>query len=135
MIIEMLKINGDWCADQSILKDAALAYYINLYTDKVTMGRPVLFTTTSYEAVLISQVAALQTSINSDEVRAVVFYMGALKALGSDGMNPYFYQSQILNGVTWVVQFVKWLLTYFLQVLFQGEATGQLSPNSEMHKS
>ncbi|KAA3482036.1 RNA-directed DNA polymerase (Reverse transcriptase) [Gossypium australe] len=84
--------NGDWCSDQSILKNKAVEFFGKLYDEDQTSSRDNL--KKDFARLKTSEIRSLETPISNEEIKKSLFDMAPLKAPGSDGYHAIFFQSQ-----------------------------------------
>lgn len=82
-----------WCSDQDVLKSKAREFFQDLYTREVG-SLPILSTRGMFPTLSTDDKNMLIMPVSKEEVKVALFEIGPLKAPGSDGLVPYFFQSQ-----------------------------------------
>lgn len=97
--------NGEWIEQEEKLSDLAREFYKNLY--KAEQCLPIEDTNLHFPSLNHSDRRSLNRMVSEPEVKAALFQMGGLKAPGSDGLPPCFFQKnwEVVGGS--VVRFVK----------------------------
>lgn len=93
--IEMLKRDdGEWTSDQDTIRDIAVNYFKNLYSEEMNTGVGFLHGISGFPRLEYSDILNIQREPLDQEIKEVVFSMGSLKAPGPDGLHALFFQSQ-----------------------------------------
>lgn len=90
-IMALKQTDGSWCNEPDQLKHMAVEYFQKLYAaDGVARGQEVVLP--SYAVLSEADREWLMQPVTKEEVRRAVCSMGAFKAPGPDGIQPFFFQ-------------------------------------------
>ena len=84
----------------------ARQFFLSLFTEEC-YNRPLFPLRGLFPALSADSVKELEASVSMEEVKLVVFSMGAFKAPGPDGLHALFYQSQWSSVGVDVFKFVE----------------------------
>lgn len=98
--------SGEWVSDQEALKNMAIHFYADLFTQEHYSENDKTSCVCSNE-FLLEDVMEIERPVCNEEIREAMFSMGPFKAPGSDGLHAIFFQSQWDVIGTSVCNFVK----------------------------
>ncbi|XVE65588.1 hypothetical protein DITRI_Ditri08aG0012200 [Diplodiscus trichospermus] len=110
-IISLLKNeSGEWMSDEEQLRDYVTQFFKEVYT-KGENDNPVYGIRNAFPIIVDDKMLELGKEISDKEIKAGMFSMKPLKALGFDGIPAIFYQSQWESVGKSVCNFAKEVFT------------------------
>ena len=84
---------GEWCSDEEQIADTAVEYFQDLFTSSQPEDEEIGLVLEAVDQQVTDDInSTLMEPYTGDEVRRALFQMHPSKALGPDGMSPFFFQ-------------------------------------------
>ncbi|XP_052112461.1 uncharacterized protein LOC127744218 [Arachis duranensis] len=92
IIVSLQNDTGEWINDKPTLENMATSFFNNLYTD--SSPHTPFFLQNMFPNLNNTESHALGRNVSNEEIKDAMFDIGSWKALGRDGLQAIFYQSQ-----------------------------------------